>query len=56
MRSRSKLFTVLVAVLAAFALAAPAVAQDRVFTADPAQSRVDFTLGATIHTVHGTSG
>src|SRR5712671_1999749 len=54
MRSRSKLFPELVAVLAACVLAAPAFAQDRVFTADPTQSRVDFTVGATMHTVHGT--
>ena len=54
MRSRSKLFPGLVAVLAAWVLGVPAFAQDRVFTADPAQSRVDFTVGATMHTVHGT--
>jgi len=54
MRSRSKLFTVLVACWPRLLLPLRPVAQDRVFTADPGQSRVEFTLGATMHTVHGT--
>jgi polyisoprenoid-binding protein YceI len=36
------------------AAACPAAAEQRTFVADPAQTRVDFTLGATAHTVHGT--
>jgi len=53
-RSENLLCPWLACVLAAFLLAAPAFAQDRVFTADPAQSHVDFTLGDVLHTVHGT--
>lgn len=34
--------------------AAAANAQEMVFQIDPAQSHVTFTLGATLHTVHGT--
>ena len=30
------------------------LAQQQTFQLDPAQSKVDFTLGATMHTVHGT--
>lgn len=33
---------------------AAAVAQDQVFEADPAQSRVEFTLDDVLHTVHGS--
>jgi len=35
------------------ALPAPLHAQDTVVTLDPAQTRIEFTLGATLHTVHG---
>jgi|SRR3954469_23896133 polyisoprenoid-binding protein YceI len=41
-------------VLAALLLAGPLFAQERVFVADPAQSHVNFELGASLHTVHGT--
>ena len=34
-------------------LALPGLAEDTTFVLDSAQSRVDFTLGATMHTVHG---
>jgi len=38
-----------------FALAAPPLrAQQLAFECDPRQTQVDFTLGATLHTVHGT--
>ena len=37
------------------ATAAPAArAQESVFTLDPAQTKIGFTLGATLHSVHGT--
>src|SRR5438270_2060074 len=54
MRVRSRFFARFIAVLAALLFAVPAFAQEKVFTADPAQSRVDFTLGDVLHTVHGT--
>lgn len=45
----------LVRVTAALALAAiSSAAQDTIFQVDPAQSSVTFTLGAALHTVHGT--
>lgn len=43
-----------IAVLFLPALAPVAAAQQTVFTFDPAATRVNFTLGATMHTVHGT--
>lgn len=42
------------AFLICFAFAALASAQEKVFQLDPAQSRVNFTLGDVLHTVHGT--
>jgi polyisoprenoid-binding protein YceI len=36
-----------------FIFALPAFGQKRVFVADPNQSRVEFTLGDILHTVHG---
>jgi polyisoprenoid-binding protein YceI len=36
------------------ALAAPVPAQESIVILDPAQTHVGFTLGATLHTVHGT--
>jgi len=38
----------------ALALGTPLRAQEIVVTLDPAQTRVEFTLGATLHTVHGS--
>jgi polyisoprenoid-binding protein YceI len=45
------------AVLTALALtaSAAAVAEQRTLTLDPAKSTVHFTLGATLHTVHGSA-
>jgi len=40
--------------LAAVALAAAASAQDAVLEIDPARTKVEFTLGDVLHTVHGT--
>jgi polyisoprenoid-binding protein YceI len=37
-----------------FTFALPAFGQNRIFVADPNQSRVEFTLGDILHTVHGT--
>ncbi|MGH9700578.1 MAG: YceI family protein [Candidatus Acidiferrales bacterium] len=34
--------------------AAPARSQESVYTLDPAQTTIEFTLGATLHSVHGT--
>ena len=34
-------------------VASPAIAQNAVLELDPSQSQVNFTLGATLHTVHG---
>ena len=36
------------------ALVSPLAAQELAFEMDPAQSKVEFTLGATLHTVHGS--
>jgi YceI-like domain len=43
----------LTAALCALALAQPLVAQQAVVTLDPANTTIDITLGATMHTVHG---
>ncbi len=40
--------------LAAVSLCTAASAQPRTFVADPVQSKVEFTLGDVLHTVHGT--
>lgn len=47
-------FALSVAVFIVALLAAPCVhAQESVFTLDPSKSTVEFTLGASLHTVHG---
>lgn len=43
----------IIALIVTFTLCAVAVAQDQVFEADPARSRVEFTLEDVLHTVHG---
>ncbi len=48
----SKRSIVLIVILAVYAVAS--LAQDQVFEADPAQSRVEFTLNDVLHTVHGS--
>jgi polyisoprenoid-binding protein YceI len=40
--------------LATLSVASSVVAQDAVLQLDPAQTQVSFTLGAVLHTVHGT--
>jgi polyisoprenoid-binding protein YceI len=43
-----------ISVLAALTGSAAAQAEQRTFTLDPAQSKIEFSLGATLHTVHGS--
>ncbi|MGH9715774.1 MAG: YceI family protein [Candidatus Acidiferrales bacterium] len=43
-----------IAVASFFAISPAARAQEYAFTFDPAATQVDFTLAATLHTVHGT--
>jgi polyisoprenoid-binding protein YceI len=40
--------------VAVVGFAAAGQAEQRIFTLDPAQSKVEFSLGATLHTVHGS--
>jgi polyisoprenoid-binding protein YceI len=51
MKTFAGFFCLLVAALAAFE---PAAAQTIALTVDPAQTKVEYTLGALLHTVHGT--
>ncbi len=51
---RKQLGRLAAAFLICFAFAALASAQEKVFQLDPAHSRVNFTLGDVLHTVHGT--
>jgi polyisoprenoid-binding protein YceI len=44
----------LVVIAIALALGTPLHAQETVVTLDSAQTRIEFTLGATLHTVHGS--
>lgn len=46
--------SLLIFILAGLLPAALARAQQRTFELDPAQTKVDFTLGSTLHTVHGS--
>jgi polyisoprenoid-binding protein YceI len=46
--------SLLVIALACASFAFPARAQESVFTLDPAQTKIEFTLDTTLHTVHGT--
>ena len=50
---RRPILTLTLALLT-LSLTSPAVAQDAVLELDPAQTQVNFTLGAVLHTVHGT--
>jgi len=43
-----------ISLLATLAGFAGAQAEQRTFTLDPAQSKIEFSLGATMHTVHGS--
>jgi polyisoprenoid-binding protein YceI len=45
---------VLALLLAAMAVAVPVHAQQLVFDFDPGQTQIEFSLGATFHTVHGS--
>jgi len=45
---------VVIVIFALLATAFPVMAHKQVFTVNPAQSKVDFTLGDVLHTVHGT--
>ncbi|MGA2509498.1 MAG: YceI family protein [Candidatus Acidiferrales bacterium] len=44
---------VFAALICAFAVASPLRAQETVVTLDPAATKIEITLGATLHTVHG---
>ena len=44
----------LIAVALLFSAAVPVMAQQVQVTLDPAQTRIEWTLGATLHVVHGT--
>jgi polyisoprenoid-binding protein YceI len=44
----------MIALITSLTFALPAFGQNRIFIADPNQSRVEFTLGDILHTVHGT--
>lgn len=51
---RARFFLALFAALAALVLAPAGRAQESVVQLDPAQTKIEFTLGSTLHTVHGT--
>jgi polyisoprenoid-binding protein YceI len=50
---RRRLFLAVI-YIAASSFAFPASAQESVVTLDPARTTIEFTLGASLHTVHGT--
>jgi polyisoprenoid-binding protein YceI len=54
MRTRPRNAAILIATISAFAFAPVLRAQETVVSLDPAQTKINFTLGATLHTVHGT--
>ena len=51
---RVRLLLVFFAALAAHTFAPAGRAQESVVQLDPAQTKIEFTLGSTLHTVHGT--
>jgi polyisoprenoid-binding protein YceI len=57
MFSRTNIFTRIIsplALVALLSLSTTARAEQRTFDLDPAQTKVDFTLSSTLHTVHGS--
>jgi len=52
-RSRSARPALFAAALTVIFAAVPTRAQESVFTLDPAQTKIEFTLDTTLHTVHG---
>jgi polyisoprenoid-binding protein YceI len=53
-KTRQRSFNALVTGLFVLALAGTLPAQEALLVLDPAQTRIDFTLGDVLHTVHGT--
>ncbi|HEV2523072.1 MAG TPA: YceI family protein [Candidatus Acidoferrales bacterium] len=53
-RFRAPLILASIAWLAVLFLVQPARAQESVVQIEPAQTKIDFSLGSTLHTVHGT--
>jgi polyisoprenoid-binding protein YceI len=54
LRAARRLGAALIVAHCAFAFVPALRAQETVVSFDPAQTKIDFTLGATLHTVHGT--
>jgi len=52
--TRNRTILILVIALAFASFAFPTRAQESTFTLDPAQTKIEFTLDTTLHTVHGT--
>lgn len=53
-KMRSAMGSLLAALVVGLSLGTVAVAQEAVLELDPAQTQIHFTVGSTLHTVHGT--
>ncbi len=54
LRRHCNCYSIVLAAISMLSFAPASVAQETLVTLDPAGAQIEFTLGATLHTVHGS--